>query len=304
MRWVVFCFAALFAASVGLSATAQDDGKGVTIKVTVLGTDGKPVRTYVEVNRWPLDPDVKAYDRIGSESGYTEKDGTFSTATDDRDRPLPPETYRITALTSNGLADTIVYIPSDSKSPVVLTLGPRFTFVDDVDNAAKAAKAGDSAGYEQSLKAAQNWIPREEKLADEAQQSADDFARANDLPIKDLNGVTKDIERAGKLPEDLQDKALLAKLKRYQSMLKGIKNLRYTIEYRKKELAELKPPEKKFGLAPSACPEGQSGGLLAGGINSLFGTDLAGICDDKQPQHRDTDREKKGGDRHERDEHD
>ena len=106
--------------------------------------------------------------------------------------------------------------------------------------------------------------------------------------------MDKDIERVSKLPEGLRDKKLLENLYRYREKLQGAQSLRSEIETQKKQLAELKPPEKKVVVVPAACPEGESGGLLAGGINSVFGSDLAGICDEEQPRHRDTDRPASG----------
>jgi len=299
MRWVVFCFAALFAASVSLPAAAQTESDKVTIKVTVLDPDGKPVpEVTVLVAPWPTFSDI-TFPRTG-------EDGSVSVATYGVGAPLSSDTYVFSANVGDDLyTSTIIHVPAGRKS-VVLTLAPGAgpdLFSDYREKAAKAAQDGDSAGYEQNVKYAQNSIKSFEKKFDDAQQAADDFARDNGLQVKDLRGVTKDIDRVSKLPEDLQDKERLEKLNRYREKLEGIQRYRSELERNKKELAELKPPEKKFGLAPSACPEGQSGGLLAGGINSLFGTDLAGVCDDKQPQRRDTDRQK-GGDRRERDEHD
>lgn len=296
---MVFPLAAGFAALVSISPAALADAKSVTIKVKVLGADGKPAAdARVYVRKWP-DP----YNTFTtSESADAKDDGSFSDATDKNGKPFPPDTYEITAWTDGGYAKTIVHIAPDAKSPVVLTLGPMpGTFLGHATNAAEAAQGGDSSGYEQSVKDAQNSIKFEEKVADAAQQAADDFARDSGLQIKDLRGVTKDIERASKLPENLQDKEQLEKLYDYRAKLQEVQNLRSNIEKEKKQLADLRPPEKKVGVVPSACPEGQSGGLLAGGINSVFGTDLAGVCDDKQPHRRDTDRPAGGhGEKHER----
>ncbi len=301
MRWVLFCLAALISALAVSPSAALADEQAVTIKVTVLGADGKAATSArVLVRVWP-DPQGLSMDANG---GETKEDGSFTATTGQESQRLFAGTYRISAFDGESDSDTIVYIGPDDKSPVVLTLQPKAgsAFIE-ADLAAKAAQNGDNAGYEQHAAKARNDVARDEKLADAAQQAADDFARANGLQIKDLRGVAKDFERADKLPADLRDEELIFKLFEYKSQLEAIQGLQTRISIEKKYLADLKPPEKKFGLAPSACPEGQSGGLLAGGINSLFGTDLAGVCDDKQPQHRDTDRQK-GGDRRERDEHD
>ena len=78
MRWVVFCLAAFVAALVSISPAAQADGQGVTIKVTVLGADGKPVKSaQVYVHKWP-DPGSTSN---SSGSGATKEDGSFSATT-------------------------------------------------------------------------------------------------------------------------------------------------------------------------------------------------------------------------------
>jgi hypothetical protein len=153
------------------------------------------------------------------------------------------------------------------------------------------------------VKQAQERIAAAERLADNAQKAADDFARDNGLQVQDLRTVEMTIKTAEKLPEDMQQdknqqKDLIDKLWRYRAKLQGVQDLRSDIDKAKTQLAELKP---KYGLVPSACPQGESGGLLAGIINSATGSDLAGVCNDKQPQRRDTDRPASGQrDKHEK----
>jgi hypothetical protein len=290
MRWVILSFALFFAAVAG-PVSALADEKPVTIRVTILDADGKPVKgAEVGVTRWPEPYEETPY---ATGKGNTKADGGFSAATDKKGKPFPSDTYLITAATRDGFAKTIVHIAPDAKSPVVLTLGPH--------SGSFPLESEFGIGVEQIAKNAQNNIEADERLADAAQQAADDFARDNDLQVKDLRGVTKDIERLNKLPKDLQDKTLLDKLHRYQAKLEGVQEIRRQIEVQKERLAKFKS-DRKISALPSACPEGQSGGLLAGSINSLFGTDLAGVCDDQQSQRRDTDREKRDHhDRHERD---
>jgi hypothetical protein len=300
MRWVIFCFVALFAASLSAAAAAQAESDKVIIKVTVLESDGKPVKgADVRVTLWrrgqPTHDDKNGL-FIGS--GKTGDDGSFTLTTDPYGgQPLPADTYVITVGTSAASAETVVYADPDDKAGAVLTLDPArssYGFLEDVEDAADAAEKGDTTGYQENVKQAQERIAAAERLADNAQKAADDYARDNGLLVQDLRTVDKTIKTVEKLPEEAQQgkkeqKELLDKLWHYRAKLDGIDHLRRDINKAKTQLAELKP---KYGLVPSACPEGQSGGLLAGGINSLFGTDLAGVCDDKQPQHRDTDRER------------
>jgi hypothetical protein len=304
MRWVMICLVAILVALIG-AGSAQ----AVTVKVTIVGADGKPVKgANVRVSLWRSGQPTHD-DGMFIGSGKTGEDGSFTLTTDPYGRqPLPGDTYIITAGTSAASAETVVYADPDDKAGAVLTLDPArssYGFLEDVEQAADAAEKGNTAGYEQNVREAQERIAAAERLADNAQKAADDYARDNGLQVQDLRTVEKTIKTVEKLPEDMQQdkkqhKELIDKLWNYRAKLKDVQDLRDDIGKGKTQLAELKP---KYGLVPSACPPGESGGLLAGGINSLFGTDLAGVCDDKQPQHRDTDRQK-GGDRHERDEHD
>ena len=304
MRWVAICFVAILAVLIG-TGSAQ----AVTVKVTIVGADGKPVKgANVFVSLWRSGQPTHE-DGVFIGKGKTGEDGSFTLTTDPHGRqPLPGDTYVITAGTSAASAETVVYADPDDKAGAVLTLDPArssYGFLEDVEQAADAAERGNSAGYEQNVKEAQERIAAAERLADNAQKAADDYARDNGLQIQDLRTVEKTIKTVEKLPEDAQqDKAqqkeLIDKLWHYRAKLKGVQDLRDDINKAKTQLAELKP---KYGLVPSACPPGESGGLLAGGINSVFGTDIAGLCDEEQQRRRDTDRS--AGGKHERhDEHD
>ena len=84
-------------------------------------------------------------------------------------RPLPSDTYEISASDDTGYSKTIVHIAPDDKAPVVLTLGPKpGRFLDHAVKAATAAQGGDGSGYAQSVKDAQSSIEFNEKVADAA----------------------------------------------------------------------------------------------------------------------------------------
>jgi hypothetical protein len=62
----------------------------------------------------------------------------------------------------------------------------------------------------------------------------------------------------------------------------------YVIVLRPLEATGFNPSQDgSSGFLPSACPEGQSGGKLAGVINSLFGTDLTANCGEAAPRPSD-----------------
>ncbi|MGH6891232.1 MAG: hypothetical protein ACREEP_03125 [Dongiaceae bacterium] len=93
-------------------------------------------------------------------------------------------------------------------------------------------------------------------------------------------------------------------LMRYKAYLWQLKIDQELIDRETQDLATLKTPEKRTTMAPGACPEGQGGGLLAGWINSVTGSDLAAVCDidvrrEKNKEGgagRDLDREHEHGD--------
>jgi hypothetical protein len=293
MRWAGLCFVVIFVALIG-TGSAQ----AVDVKVKVVGADGKPVKgVNVAVSLWRGGQPTHE-DGLFIGNGKTAEDGTFTLTTDPYGRqPLPSGTYVISAGTADTSAETVVYTAAADKSGVVLKLDPAHSsagFLEDVNEAADAARNGNTAGYQQNAKRAEERIAAAERLAETAQKAADDFARDNGLQVQDLRALEKTIKTAENLPADMQQdaqqhKELIDKLQRYRGKLLGIQDLRRDIENGKTQLAELKP---KYGLLPSACPEGESGGLLAGGINSLFGTDLAGVCDEKLQQRRDTERDR------------
>jgi hypothetical protein len=303
MRWVILLLAGLFAA-LGASSATLADGKGAAIKVTVLGADGKPMGGVpVQVTTWPPDGNGPAT------GGTTDKDGNFTAATDSKGAPLAPETYEIRVSGGIGEAKQIVYVGEGGKAEIVVDSN-RFAGVsDDVDSAfiiASAAKDnGDSESYGKTVEFIRRGIAQDERLADEAQAAAEAFARDNGLRVTNLAGAQKDLKKLNQLG-DRGDQEVKRNLEQYIKKLQEVDRMRRDLDTDKKRLAELEA--RKFGSKqssvvplPSACPEGQKGGLLAGVINSATGSDLAGICDDKERQPRDRDKKDDRHDRHERD---
>jgi hypothetical protein len=209
MRWVAICLVAIVVALIG-AGPAQ----AVSVKVTVVGADGKPVKgASVSVSLWRGSQPTHE-DGLFIGKGKTGEDGSVTLTTDPYGRqPLPADTYVISAGTSDASAETVVHAGPNGKSGVVLTLDPArssYGFLEDAEEAADAAERGNTAGYQENVKQAQERIAAAERLADNAQK-ADDFARDNGLQVQDLRTVEKTIKTAEKLPEDMQQELRISK---------------------------------------------------------------------------------------------
>jgi hypothetical protein len=289
MRWVRLLVAGLLLMLAGAPAPAEQPA---TITVTVRGADGKPLQgVEVRILRWPNSQNPVA-------RGTTDKDGNFTT-TDSEGTPLPPDTYQIgVRLPGTDSAQRIVYVGAGGK--VEAQVGPEqsggisYDIDEALRDAAAAKEKGDTAAYQRETDYVRRNIAQEERLMDEAQAAADAFARDHGLRVTDLAGAEKDLKALEKLGENA-DQEVKRNLERYIEKLRSVDFWRRVADDYRKQLAELE--ERKFGLLPSACPEGESGGLLAGSLNALFGTDLAGVCGDQAGtgMRRDTERH----DRHE-----
>lgn len=303
MRWVVFCFAALFTALISVSPAAAQEAASIKITLQVEASitliDTKDIR--VDIRAWPSGKTTTSVRPTESRKGYT------ATVTDGEKTPLPPGTYEIlipfTTLYDGTLdARRIVHVGEGGKLELVLdyseSTNRAYSNGYSFKNAAEAKAQGNTEAYKGNAEDIRQGLKQDERLVNEAAAAAEAFARDNDLRVSNLTGAQKDLKQLQKLGA-LGDQEKKAALERYVEQLQAVEQMRQNLDANKQHFAELE--ERKFSLLPSTCPEGQSGGLLAGGINSLFGTDLAGVCDDKQPQRRDTDRPARGErDKHER----
>jgi hypothetical protein len=165
----------------------------------------------------------------------------------------------------------------------------------------------DKAEYDHWVAELDRRIAELEQLVDQRQAAADEFARANNLRITDLKGARKDLDRAGKAQSQIKDAslrnpAMLETLQAYVGLLQEIEWAKQDLDAARKARQGVPPFPKdckkkdEVGMAPGKCQDG-SGGLLAGTINDIFGTDLAAACADRS-QQRDTDRPRKDKDRH------
>jgi cell fate (sporulation/competence/biofilm development) regulator YlbF (YheA/YmcA/DUF963 family) len=150
--------------------------------------------------------------------------------------------------------------------------------------AIKGKKDGDPKLRQEGYDEAKAAHDESKAQIDQTQRAIDEWARANKIPIMKLSAVTKQIDAIEKLGLPA-DKANLEKLRSYQAKLEDLGTLKKFLEAEAEHLAALSEPERKVTGVPSTCPEGQSGGLLAGLLNSATGTNsFTGICNDKEKQ--------------------
>jgi hypothetical protein len=206
MRWVNPFAAALSIMLAGVAPVAIADEKSATIKVTVSGSDGKPAKdVVVSLYEWPPPTDADSRE-VGR--GVTGDDGSATIVAAFgmyRNNAIPPGTYRLVASDRGTLkgaeADrgnpkitaNYTYAPA-GQSPSIAMMLPEDSDYANVTDAAVAASRGDAAAYAKTYKKAQESLAYKERLLDEKQKAADDFARANGLQIQDLKGLEKSLK--------------------------------------------------------------------------------------------------------------
>jgi hypothetical protein len=283
MGWVRIALAVIFLAVANLPAPA--DGPA-TIKVTGYGLTpadpGETITISVYVEKWPGGAEGKALAQSD--------DGSLTvTVTDSKTTPLPPDTYKVTLRTNDRrFATQIVHVGAGDKVEVLLDASKSMTYGyaagQSFENAAQAKKDGRPDAYEKSAADIRDGIAQDERLVNEAQAASDAFAGDNGLRVTNLAGAEKDLNKLKKLGENA-DPVVKGNLERYIEKLKAVDRMRQDLNTNKQRFAELE--QRSFGMVlPGACPQGQGGGLLAGSLNSLFGTDLAGVCDDDGDRDR------------------
>lgn len=160
----------------------------------------------------------------------------------------------------------------------------------------------DKAAYDRWVAALNRRVADLEKDVDKHQQSADAYARENNLRATDLAGARKDKQRAAKAQEKLspalRNDDVLETLDEYIERLEQVDYDKHDLEEARRahEAMPAFPPDckkDKVGYLPGdkTCPDG-SGGMLAGALNDIFDSDLDPVCD-KASRHRDTDHPRK-----------
>ena len=253
---IAAAIALLFTATLRDAAVAQS-APG-TIKVTIVGPDGKP---------------VEGVRHSESELGL-KKRSEFEVA-DATGRVVVIDVYD----GAGNSGTRTVYVPDGKETQVTVSLQPDISFHGELREADTARQAGDDDAYRTHYTRAQEALDRDRKAIEETKAAVADWARDNKLPVKDFRGVAKEHMRALDLPPELQDRGRIASLLVQMSMLGAVDQLERQLDQKRATFTEYPKPKEKVSALPSTCPEGQSGGFLAGIFNSVTGTNsLTGIC--------------------------
>jgi hypothetical protein len=198
----------------------------------------------------------------------------------------------------NG-ASKVVEVPRTGSLVVPMDLAPATQttlFFDSYANAKKASEAGDFDGFTKHALDAKEDIDRKSERLAADEKAVDAWAEHNDLPILSLGELNASLERAEKNGLTPKNSTAIRRLEQYRSYREALEARRALIQFDLNQLQQLKTPERRTSLAPAACPNGE-GGLLAGFINSVTGSDLAAACDIDAARDKNKDRRDPKGDR-------
>lgn len=298
---VLFVFVVVLLAVAGLlPETAHGRSVTVLVQVTTGDPDYKPVSGA----------EVEIVDRDGNPlgTGVTDAKGVFKIQIE-----LPEGVEDAVIGVDRGAGGGNGYTSVDLQAHGVDVL--IYTRTNPNDGSAlpvlirRAIAKCDKAEYDRWVAELDRLIAQLEQDLAAQQVAADNFARANNLRVTDLKGARKDFDRAAKAQAKIEDAslrnpAMLGALDAYIELLEDLEQTRSDLEAARKARQEVPPFPKdckktdEVGLVPGNCPDGAGGGLLAGAINDVFGTDLGAACPDGS-RRRDTDRPRRGGkDRH------
>jgi hypothetical protein len=198
----------------------------------------------------------------------------------------------------NG-ASKVVEVPRTGSLVVPMDLAPASQttlFFDSYANAKKASEAGDFDGFTKHALDAKEDIDRKSERLEADEKAVDAWAEHNDLPILSLGELDASLERAEKNGLTPKNSTAIRRLEQYRSYREALEARRALIQFDLNQLQQLKTPERRTSLAPATCPNGE-GGLLAGFINSVTGSDLAAACDIDATRDKNRDRRDPKGDR-------
>lgn len=258
-----------------------------SIKVTAVGPDGKPVEIeteqVVEIGR--------------AEEAKFDEGGKFA----------PTDMGRVITVIAKDKAgnvgETSTFVPDGQTAPqpIVVTLKPPVNFDDGIRKAQSAKDNDDAVGFKAGIDEAKEDTARNEAAAQELQRAINDWAISNGLPILTLSAVKKRVARAENLPKGETEPIKVDNLKAYQAKLEALQIIRDTVSKQQRTISTMKPPLMGSYLPSGTCPEGQSGGLLAGLLNNVTGTNsFTGICGET-PEKDNKDRKNPDRGEHEHD---
>jgi hypothetical protein len=196
---------------------------------------------------------------------------------------------------NKGTAST--FVPEGETVDITIDAKADSDFDGIIADAQDAKNNDDKVRFQSAIDRAKQRVDDEEGLTRQVATAINSWAIANKIPIMDLPNLKKRIKRAETDPA--REPVRVDNLRAYQAKLEDLEGLKQEVTDHKKTIEEMKPPLMGSHVPPSTCPEGQSGGFLAGVLNSVTGTNsLTGICDeeidkdnkDRKPRDREDDR--------------
>ena len=247
------------------------EADGAKVNVQMMGPDGKPIGGRLTFVRYGDNTPLKA--------------------------PAAGEIIVVRGVDTNGqIGSTVVVVPKSGTVNVVVNTGkPEPSYALHADRARNASAAGDLDTYNAEAFQASEAIDEERAQLEQERQLLEQWKQQQYLP--DLTA-----QEAGALIDKAKTQGFTSSspsvqlLTRYKSYLTRLEDLAETIKRHEDDFKTLQPPEKKTSMAPGACPNGE-GGLLAGWLNDLTGSDLAAACDVNATRDKNKDRKDPKGNR-------
>lgn len=239
----------------------------------------------------PEEPKLKIEAR--GPSGAPVKGGRISIRgfgeTAPRTKLVAGELVVVTVVDDKGNSATkTVAVPKSGSTTVQIDLGPsQPNFDTSFSRAMKAAEDGDNEQFNKHFKDAEKAVENSKEELKQDQAAVDEWASQNNLPILSYGQIMDAIARdkaRGITPQNSTTARIMERYAQYRLSLtlramsvRNAENLLDDDVYYSDSGTGTIPP---VGMAPVVgCPDGQGGGLLAGWINSVTGSDLAAACD-------------------------
>jgi hypothetical protein len=263
----------LLVLAVGLAPPAM--AQEAKLKVHLVGPDGKPT-----------DSDLVLITRYGDVKPLTS------------DKIVGGEIIVVVAKDKNGeFGSTTFMTPKTGGASVTIKVGATPTpYWDHATKARKASGAGDEDAYNAEVWQAIEALDRERVQFADERKLVEQWRDENYLPP--MTTVEADAAIKSGKTQGISDKSPATQLlKRYKKYLTELEDKEATLKRHEADFKTLQPLQKRTSMGPTTCPNGE-GGLLAGWINSVTGSDLAAACDidatrdknkDRNDRHRDRD---------------
>lgn len=251
---------------------------GPKLKIEVVGSDGKPVkggRIFFSV--YGENKEIKA--------------------------PVAGEIIVVRVLDCDMCTgSTVVKVPKTGTATVVVKTGaPVLYYGGHATKARNASEAGDLDTYNAETLQARETIDQEKAKLAEERGLVEQWKEENYLPDMTAEEARAAIERA-KAQGYKDTSPSVRLLTRYKTYLTELEAGEAAIKRHEDDFKTLQPPDKRTSMTPGTCPNGE-GGLLAGFLNDLTGSDLAAACDINTKREKNKDRKdpRGGRDHHEDD---